>query len=81
MVTNAFGIAKDGTKKDNYMPGMHIKAKQTVFTEGARGSLTEQLKEKFDLQAGAKSVQHYGLGLKEIWQIPESNATWKKGYV
>ena len=52
-----------------------------MFTEGARGSLTEQLKEKFDLQAGAKSVQHYGLGLKEIWQIPESNPLWKKGYV
>ena len=81
VVTNAFGIAKDGSKKDNYMPGMHIKAKQTVFTEGARGSLTEQLKEKFDLQAGAKSLQHYGLGLKEIWQVPESNTLWKKGYV
>ena len=47
VVTGAFGIAKDGGKKDNYMPGMKIIAKQTVFTEGARGSLTEHLKSRF----------------------------------
>ena len=47
VVTGAFGIAKDGSQKDNYMPGMKIMAKQTIFTEGARGSLTEHLKERF----------------------------------
>lgn len=47
IVTNSFGIAKDGSKKDNYMPGMQIYAKQTIFCEGARGSLTEHLKSRF----------------------------------
>ena len=56
VVTGSFGIAKDGSKKDNYMPGMRINAKQTIFCEGARGSLTESLKEKFKLDKDAISV-------------------------
>jgi len=55
-VTGAFGIAKDGSKKDNYMTGMKIMAKQTIFTEGARGSLTEYLKGRFNLDKDATSV-------------------------
>ena len=47
VVTGSFGIGKDGSKKDNYMPGMKILAKQTIFCEGARGSLTEHLKARF----------------------------------
>lgn len=55
-MTGAFGIAKDGSKKDNYMTGMKIMAKQTIFTEGARGSLTEYLKGRFNLDKDATSV-------------------------
>ena len=56
VITGAFGIGKDGSKKDNYMPGMKITAKQTVFTEGARGSLTEHLKGRFELDKDATSL-------------------------
>lgn len=81
VVTGAFGIAKDGSKKDNYMPGMKIMAKQTVFTEGARGSLTEHLKSRFNLDKDATSYQHYGLGLKEIWEVDPENPHFKAGHV
>lgn len=47
VITGDFGIAKDGTRKDSFSPGIIIEAKQTIFTEGARGSLTEQLKRQF----------------------------------
>lgn len=76
-----FGIAKDGSKKDEYQQGIQIKAKQTVFTEGCRGSMTEFLKNHFDLEKDNVSTQHYGIGLKEIWEIPEDNKHFKEGYV
>ena len=65
--TGDFGIAKDGTMKDSFEPGVDIMAKQTIFSEGCRGSLTEGLKEKFNLEKDSISTQHYGLGLKEVW--------------
>ena len=65
--TGDFGIGKDGEPKDTFTPGIRILAKQTVFTEGCRGSLTESLKTKFNLSKDCKSLQHYGIGLKEVW--------------
>jgi len=47
ITTNDFGIAKDGTKKPTFSPGIEIRAKQTVLTEGCRGSLTEKVKAHF----------------------------------
>ena len=44
VITGDFGIAKDGSLKSNYSPGIEIRAKQTIFTEGCRGSLTERIK-------------------------------------
>ena len=55
------------------MPGMKIMAKQTIFSEGARGSLTEYLKGRFELDKDATSLQHYGIGLKEIWEVDADN--------
>lgn len=81
VVTGAFGIGKDGDKKDTYMAGMKILAKQTIFCEGARGSLTEHLKERFELAKDAVSLQHYGLGLKEIWEVAPDNKHFKAGHV
>ena len=49
VITGDFGIAKDGEQKDTYMPGMIIKAQQTIFSEGCRGSLSERLFKKYDL--------------------------------
>ena len=56
IITGDFGIAKDGSKKDSYQPGIQIKAKQTIFTEGARGSLTESLKKHFALDKDSIST-------------------------
>lgn len=46
------GIDKQGEQKDTFMPGINILAKQTVFSEGARGSLSEQVIEKYKLRKG-----------------------------
>ena len=66
--TGDMGVAKDGSHKPDYMPGMNLLAKYTVFTEGARGHLTKRLKAKFDLERDCQP-QTYGLGIKELWDI------------
>jgi electron-transferring-flavoprotein dehydrogenase len=81
VITGDSGIAKDGSQKDTFEPGIQIQAKQTIFTEGARGSLTERLKSHFKLDKNATSKQHYGLGLKEVWEVPEGHQHFKEGYV
>lgn len=48
--TSDMGIAKDGSMKDSFEPGVDIIAKQTIFSEGCRGNLTESLKQKYDLE-------------------------------
>ncbi|MCC5902279.1 MAG: electron transfer flavoprotein-ubiquinone oxidoreductase [Halomonas sp.] len=63
------GVAADGQPKEGHMPGMELRAKYTLFAEGARGHLGKRLIQKFDLAAG-KDPQHYGIGLKELWDIP-----------
>ncbi len=68
VVTGDMGIAHDGSEKDSFMPGMELRAKYTVFAEGARGHLGKQLIEKFNLNEG-KDTQHYGIGIKELWDI------------
>ncbi|RST31039.1 electron transfer flavoprotein-ubiquinone oxidoreductase [Sphingomonas ginkgonis] len=68
VATGAMGIARDGSHRDDYQPGMELHAKYTLFAEGARGSLTKQLKRQFDLEANCQP-QVYGLGVKELWDI------------
>lgn len=75
------GIGKDGQPKDSFSAGIDIFAKQTVFSEGCRGSLTEVLKSKFKLESESVSTQHYGIGLKEIWQVKEGNSHFSVGTV
>ncbi len=72
--TGAMGINKSGEKTPNYQPGMHLYAKQTLFSEGCRGELSEQLIEKFNLREG-KQPQTYGLGIKEIWRVEPKHHT------
>ena len=67
--TGDMGIAKDGSRTVHYQPGMELHAKYTVFAEGARGHLGKQLMAHFDLNQG-RDPQAYGLGIKEIWQVP-----------
>jgi len=68
VITQDMGVAADGSHKSDYQPGMEIHAKYTLFAEGARGSLTKQLKVRFDLEADCQP-QVYGLGVKELWDI------------
>ncbi|MDB5726407.1 MAG: electron transfer flavoprotein-ubiquinone oxidoreductase [Novosphingobium sp.] len=66
--TGDMGIARDGTHKSDFAPGMNLLAKYTVFCEGARGSLTKRLKSKYDLERDCQP-QIYGLGIKELCDI------------
>ncbi len=68
VVTGDFGVARDGSHKPGFTPGYDLRAKYTIFAEGCRGHLGRRLEERFGLRAGA-DPQHYGIGLKEIWQI------------
>ncbi|MCH7631027.1 MAG: electron transfer flavoprotein-ubiquinone oxidoreductase [Proteobacteria bacterium] len=68
------GVAKDGSHKEGYARGMALMAKYTLFAEGARGSLTKILVEKFAL-AKDSDPQTYGLGLKELWDVKPENHT------
>ncbi|MGX7895084.1 electron transfer flavoprotein-ubiquinone oxidoreductase [Tsuneonella sp. HG222] len=69
VITQDMGVAADGSHKGDYQPGMEILAKYTLFAEGARGHLTKRMKARFDLEANCQP-QVYGLGIKEIWDIP-----------
>jgi len=63
------GLDKDGSPGPNFAPGPEIRAKTTMIAEGCRGSVSKLLIERFRLDAG-KSPQTYGLGFKELWQLP-----------
>ncbi len=69
IATGDMGVSAEGEHKDSYMPGMELHAKYTLFAEGCRGHLGKQLIDRFSLDAG-KDPQHYGIGIKEIWEIP-----------
>ncbi len=68
IATGDMGVSAEGNHKDSYTPGMELHAKYTLFAEGCRGHLGKQLMQRFNLEEG-KDPQHYGLGIKEVWQI------------
>jgi electron-transferring-flavoprotein dehydrogenase len=70
VVTGDMGVARDGSHKDSYTPGIALTGKYTLLAEGARGSLTKQLIRRFSLDAES-GPQKYGIGLKELWEIPK----------
>lgn len=72
VVTGEFGVGKDGHKKENYQAGVIIKGKYTLFAEGCRGSLSQQIMEKFNLRTGC-DPQTYGIGIKELWEVLPEN--------
>ncbi len=67
------GVAKDGSHKSGYTQGIDIKAPVTVLAEGCRGSLAKQLIAKFRLDANS-DPQTFGIGIKELWQLPAGRA-------
>ncbi len=73
VATSDMGVGKDGKKKDAYQAGYNLLGKYTIFAEGVRGNLSEQLMQRFDLRKEA-DPQHFGIGIKEVWEIdPEKH--------
>ncbi|MEQ1541096.1 MAG: electron transfer flavoprotein-ubiquinone oxidoreductase [Novosphingobium sp.] len=72
VATQDMGVARDGSHKGDYQPGMELHAKYTLFAEGARGHLTKQVKAHYDLDADCQP-QVYGIGIKELWDIDPAN--------
>ena len=68
VATGDMGVAKDGSRKPEFQPGMELHAKYTLFAEGCRGSLTKTLFERFRLRDGV-DPQTYGIGIKELWEV------------
>ncbi|MDO6515425.1 electron transfer flavoprotein-ubiquinone oxidoreductase [Neptuniibacter sp. 2_MG-2023] len=68
IATGDMGVSASGEHKDGYMPGMELHAKYTIFSEGCRGHLGKELIERYDL-AAQSDAQHYGLGIKELWDV------------
>lgn len=69
VATGDMGVAKNGSHKDTYMRGMVLMASHTLLAEGAHGSLSKEIIERFGLREG-REAQTYGLGLKELWDVP-----------
>ena len=69
VITGDMGVLKDGSQGPNFQPGMELRAKYTLFAEGCRGHLGKQLEARYSLRDGA-DPQTYGLGIKELWEIP-----------
>jgi electron-transferring-flavoprotein dehydrogenase len=73
VATGDMGVAKDGHHRDGFTRGIELRAKYTLFAEGARGSLSKTLLKRFDLAQG-REPQKFGLGLKELWHVaPEQH--------
>ena len=75
VATGDLGVAKDGTHKAEYQPGMELHARYTLFAEGCRGSLSEVLIDRYKLRDGIDR-QKYGIGLKELWQVAPAQHQW-----
>ncbi|HET7447730.1 MAG TPA: electron transfer flavoprotein-ubiquinone oxidoreductase [Methyloceanibacter sp.] len=69
VITGDMGVARDGSHKDNYTPGIAITGKYTLFAEGARGSLSKMLIGQLGLDEES-GPQKFGIGLKELWEVP-----------
>ena len=78
VVTGDMGVAKDGSHKDMFQPGLELRAKYTLIAEGARGSLSKALIRQLGLGEN-REPQKYGLGMKELWRVKPEN--FKKGRV
>jgi electron-transferring-flavoprotein dehydrogenase len=68
IVTGDMGIDKHGEHKDSFTPGIELRAKYTLFAEGCRGHIGKRLIQEFGLDGDA-DPQHYGIGIKELWEV------------
>eukprot|EP01013_Petalomonas_cantuscygni_P008278 TRINITY_DN20998_c0_g1_i1.p1 TRINITY_DN20998_c0_g1~~TRINITY_DN20998_c0_g1_i1.p1 ORF type:complete len:570 (+),score=141.58 TRINITY_DN20998_c0_g1_i1:88-1797(+) len=75
VITSDAGIDKQGNRKPTFQPGMALRAKTTVIAEGCRGSLSKQLQKEFQLREKAGcDVPKFGIGFKEVWEVPAGTA-------
>lgn len=72
VVAGVFGLGRDEKPKPDYQPGLALKARYTLFAEGARGSLSQEVIKQFNLDARS-DYQKYGIGIKELWKVPAAN--------
>src|SRR6056297_1521532 len=70
VATGDMGVDANGEKKDSYEPGFEFHARCTIFAEGCRGHLGKELIQRFELDRDS-DPQHYGIGLKDIWEVPD----------
>jgi flavin-dependent dehydrogenase len=68
VATGDMGQARDGSHKPEFQRGMELHARYTLFAEGCRGSLAQELMARFNLREGVEP-QKYGLGIKELWEV------------
>jgi electron-transferring-flavoprotein dehydrogenase len=68
ILTSDMGVGRNGERKPGFQPGYELLGKYTVFAEGCHGNLGKTLVQKFDLRKGS-DPQHFGIGLKEIWEV------------
>ena len=73
VITGDMGLTRDGEQGPNFQPGMALRAKYTLFAEGCRGHLGKELEQRFNLRDGV-DPQTYGLGLKELWEVPAAQS-------
>jgi electron-transferring-flavoprotein dehydrogenase len=72
VVAGVMGIAKDGTHKPDYQPGMELCGKYVLIAEGVRGSLAKQIIAKYELSKD-REPQKFGIGMKELWEVKPEN--------
>ena len=70
VATGDMGIDANGEQKASFEPGFEFHAKYTILAEGCRGHLGKEIISKFGLDKDS-DPQHYGIGIKEVWEIPE----------
>ncbi len=78
IATGDLGIGRDGEPKGDYTRGMELRGKYTILAEGARGSLTKGVIQRFALNKDSDH-QKYGIGIKELWQVQPNK--FRKGLV
>ena len=72
VVAGVMGIAKDGSHRPDYQPGMELRGKYVFIAEGVRGSLAKEIIARFNLSEG-REPQKFGLGMKELWEVKPEN--------
>ena len=67
--TDDKGVDKEGRPKGNFEPGYELRSKITILAEGTRGNCAKELIGRLGLE-DPNHAQTYGLGVKELWEIP-----------